>query len=368
MAPCSSIAFTDVLHEVPLLWDFMNAECCQVLLGANTELRKETHRRVTHISSKTGAQPANVSSLVNGGWSQLQILDLTWSNMTPAATAQLSKGAWPFLRTLCLARSYLYRSSCDANVFRQFKGKWRLLEHLVITLNRLDSASVIALADIHWPHLKTLCIEPSNAAMSALMKKNNWPQLKSLSLGSGLEEDGLVHLGDCPWSTLEELQLRDCTVTSIVMQHLIVAHFPKLTKISLVQIELHGVSSCALLAKGNWPHLTTLELCLTWAPDLERSFPQALATGYWPHLHTLMLEGLHVTDTNLPVLLTSSWPALKSLTLMGRFNSTDVLLLCMDKWPALQSLTIATNTANAAAIFPLAHSMWPSLQINCKVT
>ena len=79
--------------------------------------------------------------------------------MTAVAAFQLSSGAWPLLQSLALARGD-DRSSCCEHVFRQFKGKRPLLESLTVSVHRLDIAQVIALTEIDWPLLQTLCINP----------------------------------------------------------------------------------------------------------------------------------------------------------------------------------------------------------------
>lgn len=71
--------------------------------------------------------------------------------------------------------------------FDGFKGKWPLLERLAITLGKLNTAHITALAEIEWMSLKTLKIEPIDRALPARMH-GNWPQLTDLTLEVGLAD------------------------------------------------------------------------------------------------------------------------------------------------------------------------------------
>ena len=57
-------------------------------------------------------------------------------------------------------------------VFRQFNGKWPLLESLTVALHKMDIAQVTALTEVDWPRLQTLCINPLTDAIPTLMKGN----------------------------------------------------------------------------------------------------------------------------------------------------------------------------------------------------
>ena len=154
--------------------------------------------------------------------------------MKAATAAQLSNGAWPLLQSLTLARGRNFSdlSTCSADVFRQFKGKWPLLKSLTVSMHRMDTVEVTALTETDWPLLRTLCIEPLDDAIPALMK-GNWPELKNLSVGNEMT-GGLEYLADLPWSTLQRLRVSFAQVTPSGMYSLIQAHLPRLQELCFV--------------------------------------------------------------------------------------------------------------------------------------
>ena len=91
---------TDLLHQVPLLWSFMDEKCEKTLMATNADLRKATCKSITGISFPATQLPRNADCLLRGSWPLLQTLDLSNSNMDKAAVSQLSKGPWPLLTSL----------------------------------------------------------------------------------------------------------------------------------------------------------------------------------------------------------------------------------------------------------------------------
>ena len=229
------VSLSDLLHEVPRLWDFTPSKYWNVLLGFNTEVRRQVQGMIRCIKITEALQPEQLHHLTKGGWSQLRCLDLSKSCITAASHAQLSNGAWPLLQNLTLARGRTFDdlSSCSEHVFRQFEGKWPLLESLTVSGHRLDVAQVTALTDIDWPLLQILCIEPFHDAIPALMK-GNWLELKDLSIQHGLDYRGLGCWSNLPWSTLQRLQLRVCQVSPNGIHSLIQAHLPQLQEFLFV--------------------------------------------------------------------------------------------------------------------------------------
>ena len=185
------VSLSDLLHEVPRLWDFMPSR--NVLFGVNQELRRQAQGLVTCIRID-GLLTEQVHHLTKGGWSQLRCLALTNSFFPFSSAARLNKKKRPMFN-VTNASNYTYDTLFDPreNVFPQFQGKWPLLESLTVTLYRMDIAQVTALAEIDWPRLQTLCIELEDNAIPALMM-GNWPQLKDLSIGKGLGNTAFVQL------------------------------------------------------------------------------------------------------------------------------------------------------------------------------
>jgi len=363
------VSLSDLLHEVPRLWDFTPSRYWNVLLGVNKQVRRQVQGMVRCIKITEVLQPEQLHHLTKGGWSQLRCLDLSKSYMKAASAAQLSNGAWPLLQSLTLARGRTFNdlSSCSEHVFRQFKGKWPLLESLTVSMHRLDIAQVTALTEIDWPLLQTLCIEPFYDAVPALIK-GNWPELKDLSMGYGLDKRGLGCLSNLPWSTLQRLQLKLCRVSPCGIHSLIQAHLPRLQELSFVYIiwntegEDSGEDCFAMLAQGKWPLLSKLELK---SMSASHEGIRHLATGQWPKLQTVILKRFNITDADMPLLVQANWPNVQNLTLVGHFEHMEVLNMCMRKWPALQMLRlrVGIDQTHKVAMSTIARARWPSLDL-----
>ncbi len=274
----------------------------------------------------------------------------------------LSSGAWPLLQSLTLARGRTFNEL--SNVFRQ--GKWPLLESLTVSEHRLDVAQVTALTDIDWPLVQILCIELFHDAMPAVMK-GNWPELKDLSIGHGLDYRGLGCWSNLPWSTLQRLQLTLCLVSPNGIHSLIQAHLPQLQEFSFVYDfwKSEGVDSedcLAMLAQAKWPLLSKLELR---SMSASHEGIRHLATGQWPKLQTVILKHLDITDEDMPLLVQADWPNVQHLTLIGNFQHMEVLAMCMHKWPALQTLElgVGADQTNNATMSTIARARWPSLDL-----
>lgn len=355
------VSLSDLLHEVPRLWDFTPSRYWNVLLAVNKEIRRQVQGMVTCIKITEALQPELLHHLTKGGWSQLRCLHLSESCMTTAAASQLSSGAWPLLQSLTLVRGDDLSSCCE-HLFQQLKGKWPLLRSLTVSEFRLDIAQVTALTETDWPLLQTLCIDPFDDAIPALMK-GNWPELKDLSIGSVMS-DGLEYLADLPWSTLQRLQLNFGTVTPSGMYSLIHAHLPRLQELCFMGSSWYTEDEdCfAVLAQAKWPLLSKLELI-----GVEGSLKgiKYLVTGQWPMLHTFAFLHCDITDEHMPLLVQAAWPSIQNLSLVGCFEEMEALSMCMHKWPALQTLTLGVgpDQARNVAMSTIARARWPSLDL-----
>ncbi len=358
----NSVSLSDLLHEVPRLWDFMPSRYLNVLLGVNKEIRRQAQGMVTCIRTTGAMRPEQVHHLTKGGWSQLRCLDLSNSIMKDAAAAQLSNGTWPLLQSLTLARGWTFDllPSCSENVFRQFKDKWPLLESLTVASHKMDIAQATALTEIDWPLLQTLCMNPFEDAIPALMK-GNWPELKDLSIGNGLGDRGLGYLSNLPWSTLQRLQLKLCQVTPSGIYSLIQAQLPKLQELSVLW-HTEGDDCFAMLAQAKWPLLSKLELK---GVDASHEGIRQLVTGQWPMLQTVVFKRFDITDEDMPLLVQADWPNVQNLTMIGHFEHMEVLAICMRKWPALQALKlgVGTDQTHNVAMSTIARARWPSLDL-----
>ncbi len=346
VAPMTSsepVSLSDVLHEVPRLWDFIDGKGHRVLLGTSSKVRKHACELVTKIRPSSYEQPPDISHLTSSRWTQLQVLDVSGSYMDPHQTAQLSSGAWPHLRSLTLARGRPLMWTCNENVFREFKGKWPLLESLIIVFNKVDIAQVKALTEIEWPNLKTLCVEPDSDAIQALMQ-GKWPQLRDLSLGNGLSDDGLQHFSECRRSTLERLQLLHCEMTTRTMGCIVEAQFSLLGELSLVNVAVQYEDRAGwftLLAQGRWPLLSTLELEIV---DGFSGCVEILASANWTCLQTVILDLCDISAADETAVVEAAWSNIKHLTMAGCFENVQVLRrLYMRKWPLLEYLTLGAS-------------------------
>ena len=329
-------SLTDLFHEVPHLWDFMDGKCYKGLLGTCVHLRHEVKQIISKIRFPLGWQSADLTSLVKHSWAQLQYLDLSTSLMTGAAAAQLTSASWPLLRSLTISHAYMGWPM--AKIFNQFENKWPSLREFTCFSGVLDAPAVEALNKIDWPMLTCLRIVLCSQAVPALMQ-GRWRHLKQLSLGIGLNGNNMQHLSGCPWHCLEELQLHSCTFTAVGVLCLTQAHLPGLKRLSLVDIRLFGgASSLVPLSRGSWPELTELIIDLARDDDI---FVHELVLGAWPCLNTLTLENIYFPSRFVSDLIRAPWPALTSLTLGGHhWDPAAVTASCTGRWPALQLLTI----------------------------
>ncbi len=282
--------------------------------------------------------------------------------MKDATTAQLSNGSWPLLQSLTLTKGWTIEAlpSYSENVFRQFNGKWPLLESLTVALHKMDIAQVTALTEVDWPRLQTLCINPLTDAIPALMK-GNWPELKDLFVGTALGDRELGHLSDLPWSKLQRLQLKFWQVTPSGIYSFIQAYLPKLQELSVLW-HTEGDNCSAMLVPAKWPLLSKLELI---GVDATHEGVRHLVKGQWSMLQSITFEPSNITDKDMPLLVQADWPNVRNLTLIGHFEHTEVLDVCMCKWPALQMLRlgVGTDQTHNVAMSTIARARWPSLDL-----
>ena len=324
------VSLSELLHEVPKLWDSMPSSYLNVLLGVNKEVRRQAQGRVACIRTTGAMWPEQVHHLTKGGWSQLRCLDFVKQHHGGYYYCSAESGTWPLLQSLTLAKGWAYEllPSYSENVYSQFNGKWPVLEILTVALHKIDIAQATVLTEVSWPRLQTLCINPCDDAVPALMK-GNWPDLKDLSLEIGLNDRELGHLSDLPWSTLQRLRLKFWQVTSSGIYSLIQAHLPKLQELS-VWWHTEGDNCFAMLTLAKWPLLSKLELI---GADATHEGIRHLVTGQCS-------MPANITDQDMPLLVQADWPNVQNLTLIGHFEHMEVLDVCMRKWPALQTLRL----------------------------
>jgi len=361
---------TDLLHQVPLLWSFMDKTCKKTLMATNADLRKATCNSISGISIPASQLPRNADCLLRGSGPLLQTLDLSNSNMSKAAVRQLSKGPWPVLtRPSFPVRLKRSGRHTRPNIISDLRGKFPLLKSLTICEHRLDKDEVKAMAAIDWPSLRTLSIKPSNDAMPELMK-GNWPLLSHLSI-EGLSDEGIQHMSSSPWCALQVLQLTNCIMGADAAMCLARAHLPDLKHLSLYKVSLLDGSEAfyELGSGGKWQALTTLELVLHVVSDVP--FMDALTLGDWPALQNFTLTGRTLGNRDAIMFTQAKWPALKRITL-DIMDAHHVLTQCMQKWPDLEVLCLTARLPPSlkevmVKLFTnLALSEWPHLQLEIR--
>ena len=365
-AYCRSPSLVEVLHEVPPLWDVLDSGSLKALLSTNAGLRSRAKQHVRSI--KTGNEN-DTYRLICSTWTQhVQILHLRGSNLL---SGELSAGDARELQCFTLFHP---RWKVTAGVIQALSGKWPSLQTFCSVNCVLGPAALSELTVTEWPLLRTFHLSPLDVAMPDLVD-GHWPQLRDLSIGLDMYEDGPTLSLDFPWSTLERLQLSLSQICAPRMDSLVQAYLPNLQELSLVEIpgysSLTNKEKCLcfeVLAQGKWPLLGTLELRNV---DMTQECIRLLGTGNWLRLQRVVFDNLDISDKDVSSVVKACWPALRSLTVVGFncFKSTTFLDLWMQKWPNLQCLTVCVaSNGVAAAILEKRNNLWPGLRVQFRHT
>ena len=183
-------------------------------------IRQAAHNLVLGISLAALAKQRDVplqqhlQVLVSGNWPSLVSLDLSGIDLTAkgsfgasSSIAQLCQGQWPVLRVLNLSRTQLD----PAAVHCLTEAQLQKLETLDLSWNWLDDSAALQLPRAKWPELRHLSLRfnllhtPAVAALST----SSWPMLKSLNLRSNfIDSKATAQLTKGQWPMLEHLDLR----------------------------------------------------------------------------------------------------------------------------------------------------------------
>ena len=151
--------FTDVLQTAPRLLQLLDSRGLAALASSSKQLRSLIHAYVTRVSIieqngyGTEYQVTELEVFVNGGWTQLQKMNLKFrARLEPAAVAQLSRGSWPHLTTLDLSRNSLG----EAAVVELVAGNWPALKTMNLSHNKLGTAALALLSQADWPLLDSI--------------------------------------------------------------------------------------------------------------------------------------------------------------------------------------------------------------------
>ena len=160
-------------------------------------------------------------------------------------------------------------------------------------------------------------------------------------------------------------------------------------ELSFSQVSVVHTEFCfSQLPRGRWPLLTVLHLdriddrsrgllCdplpqgMSWGRmhfnDLyagrvrQNKDVVALTLGKWPCLQSLTLDNFPVFAQDVTALVQAAWPELTSLTMLGCFQKTETITLCMQRWPGLRSLTLGSLVRKTHYLAKYAQSAYPTL-------
>ena len=136
------------------------------------------------LSCFTSFDVPTVSSLTEAHWTNLQSLDLSYSNLGLRGLVQLADGQWPLLRKLDISRMQHNGLLSPDHVAAFADGAWPMLTYLSLGHNGMDDDCAMELIDRDWPLLATIDLSHNNigAEGGAALAGANWPDLEHLCL------------------------------------------------------------------------------------------------------------------------------------------------------------------------------------------
>ena len=125
-----------------------------------------------------------LSGLIEADWTNLQTLNLSFSNLGRSGIMQLSNGRWPLLRKLDIS-GMCHPSLLTHDEYADFaQGSWPQLMHLSLAHNELNDECAVQLIDGDWPLLATIDLSYNEigADGGTGLAVANWPHLEHLCL------------------------------------------------------------------------------------------------------------------------------------------------------------------------------------------
>ena len=285
----------------------------------------------------------DICSFAKGGWTELEALDLSDFDMSPAAAEQLVKAQLPHLKALSIQESSGPDLEPRHRIFRQSNGKWPLLEKFsCISRGSLTEAEVTALVEIQWLLLKSIRLQVSPKAWPVLAR-GNWPILQHVAIVKPGDEHVKGFRDHFVWSTVQHLEFIDCDITLLGVYLLAKTHLPHLKQLTMAYgTFIYGWNFAYLLRA--WPRVESLSL------DLARNISSESVLGglvscILPYLQTFKICIRQLHPGHLTYILQVSWPRLTSL-IIEHSNSlpvafrSQVLDECRLKWPGLSFLDV----------------------------
>ena len=213
--------------------------------------------------SSSQLDPGSIVHLIKPKFSKLHSLDLRYNDLNYIAVGEVIKGGWPQLRKLALSRG-IDEDSCHLLVKAvASKIEWPSLEHLDLSCNKqLDEGAIKKLVRGEWPWLDTVILSSCllNAKAVSRLSKAKWSTQKNLDLSSNpIGSAAIASLAKGSFRKLEVLKLVCCDLDSASVENLSKGRWPKLL---VLNISMNKVAAAALtcLAAADWPVLDELNL------------------------------------------------------------------------------------------------------------
>ena len=337
MAPGTAIQRTptlaDVLQEAPALLPLLSAATLKSLLSVCTATHQAVRRHVK-ILRIPPSYPCDldIQLLIEGGWRQLEVLELCCTNLDAAGIGRLHKAHWPNLKHLSVAGTIL-----NARAVKQLvKGKWPRLETLVMGNTRqITPPAIHVLQSSNWPVLRSLQLPDIafNSEAMALLAQRQWPNLQHLDLScNSMNNNAISQIPAGRWLHLTSLHLGGNHLETAAVQTLKTAAWSNLQSLDVSSCGLN-LESAELLASC-WPTVHSLNLAHNRLWEDEQPM-----TSMWPWLRTLNLADTGLTALSESVL--TAWSTLESLDLsLNTLDHESENLLYQANFACLKSLTL----------------------------
>ena len=213
--------------------------------------------------SSSQLDPGSIVHLIKPKFSKLQSLDLRYNDLNYIAVGEVIKGGWPQLRKLALSRG-IDEDSCHLLVKAvASKIEWPSLEYLDLSCNKqLGEGAMKKLTRGEWPWLDTVnlsgCLLDAKAV--SRLSKAKWGNLKNLDLSSNpIGNAAIASLAKGAFRKLEVLKLVCCDLDSSSIEHLSRGRWPKILVVNLSMNKLEATALSGLAA-ADWPLLEELNL------------------------------------------------------------------------------------------------------------
>jgi len=230
------------------------------------------------------------------------------------------------------------------------------LQALELGLRGITGASVVSLAQMPWPHLRTLDLHYNrvSALGAAALANGKFPELRSLDLSSNrignIGAAAFADSGKLPALATLDLSSNDITDPKAMAQLIAGPAFPVLTGLSLRdnRCNLLHARSLADLGRGPTLRLLSLRHC-----SLNEDAAVSLAAApSLAHLVALDLAGNAIGDVGARAIAMSKWDRMTCLDL-GTNGITGNGVEALVMWPGLaklQFLNLGGNPIGLAGV------------------